>query len=174
MQSMSGKIRSGQVRSDEVKSGHVKSGQVKSSQVKLRKSGQVRSGQVRLNQVRSGQVKPGQVKSGQVRSSQVKTGQVKSGHVRSGQVKSGQVMSLCLDTQEEFALPARNYRVEASVSGWNHRLQQSCLAAPGCPACTPAWTRQPQDMRTYRQNIMFLVFKSYSPALRGFGTFPFP
>ena len=42
-------------------------------------------------------------------------------------------VSLCLDTQEEFALPARDYRVEASASGWNNRLQQSRLAAPGCP-----------------------------------------
>ena len=45
-------------------------------------------------------------------------------------------MSLCLDTQGEFALPARDYRVVARVIGWYDRLQQSRLAAPGCPACT--------------------------------------
>ena len=60
------------------------------------------------------------------------------------------LVSLCPDTQEEFALPARDHRVEASLSGWVNRLQQSRLAARSCPACTPGWTRQLQGMYTYR------------------------
>ena len=46
-----------------------------------------------------------------------------------------QLASLYLDTQGEFALPARDLSVAASVSGWYDRLQPSPLAAPGCPAC---------------------------------------
>ena len=66
-------------------------------------------------------------------------------------------VSLCQYTQVEFALPARDFGVEASVSGWNNRLQQSPLAAPGCPACTPGWTRQLQGMCTIGRFIVFLV-----------------
>ena len=77
-------------------------------------------------------------------------------------------VSLYLDTQGEFALPARDYRVEASVSGWYNRLQQSRLAAPGCPACTPGWTPQPQGTYTYRLEARVARFYAAWPALRGF------
>ena len=75
---------------------------------------------------------------------------------------------LCLDTQVKFALPERDFRVEASVSGWNNRLQQSRLAAPGCRAFTPGRTRQLLGMCTYRQRIVFLVFRSVSPRVARF------
>ena len=59
---------------------------------------------------------------------------------------------LYLDTQGEFALPARDYQIKASVSGWYNRLQQSRQAATGCPACTTGWTPQPQGTYTYLSN----------------------
>ena len=77
-------------------------------------------------------------------------------------------VSLYLDMQGEFALPARDYRVEASVSGWYNRLQQSRLAATGCPACTPGWTPQPLGTYTYRLEARVAWFYAARPALRGF------
>ena len=59
-------------------------------------------------------------------------------------------MSLCLDTQGEFALPTRDYSVVARVSGWYDRLQQSHLAASGCPACALGWTPQAQGTCSYK------------------------
>ena len=72
------------------------------------------------------------------------------------------------DTQGEFALPARDYRVEASVSGWYNRLQQSRLAAPGCPACALGWTPQAQGTCTYRLEARVARFYAARPALSGF------
>ena len=77
-------------------------------------------------------------------------------------------VSLYLDTQGEFALPARDYRVEASVSGWYNRLQQSRLAAPGCPACALGWTPQAQGTCIYRLEARVAWFYAARPALRGF------
>ena len=77
-------------------------------------------------------------------------------------------MSLYLDTQGEFALPARDYCVPASVSGWYNRLQLSHLAAPCCPACTPGWTPQGQGTYTYRLEARVAWFYAARPALRGF------
>ena len=77
-------------------------------------------------------------------------------------------MSLYLDTQDEFALPACDYCVEASVSGWYNQLQQSRLAEPGCPACTPGWTPQPQGGYIYRLEARVARFYAAWPALRGF------
>ena len=62
-------------------------------------------------------------------------------------------MSLCLDTQSEFALPARDYRVVTRVTGWYDRPQQSRLAAPGCPACALSGTSQAQRTCTYKLEV---------------------
>ena len=77
-------------------------------------------------------------------------------------------VSLYLDTQGEFALPARDFSVAASISGWYNWLQQSRLAAPGCPACTSGGTPQPQGMYTYRLEARVARFYAAWPALRGF------
>ena len=75
---------------------------------------------------------------------------------------------MCLDTQGEFALPARDYRVVARVSGWYDRLQQSRLAAPGCPACALGWTPQAQGTCTYRLEARVARFYAARPAFSGF------
>ena len=77
-------------------------------------------------------------------------------------------VSLCLDTQGEFALPARDYRVVARVTGWYDRLQQSRLAAPGCPACAFGWTPQAQGKCTFRLEARVARFHAARPALSGF------
>ena len=64
-------------------------------------------------------------------------------------VRQLRAVSLYLDTQGEFALPARGCSVLARVSGWYDRLQQSRLAAPGCPACALGWTPQAQGTYVY-------------------------
>ena len=76
-------------------------------------------------------------------------------------------LSLCLDTQGEFALPARDYSVVARVSGWYDRLQQPRLAAPGCPACALGWTPQAQGTCTYRLEARVARFYAARPALHG-------
>ena len=75
---------------------------------------------------------------------------------------------MCLDTQGEFALPARDYRVVARVTGWYDRLQQSRLAAPGCPACALGWTPQAQGTCTYRLEARVARFYAARPAFSGF------
>ena len=77
-------------------------------------------------------------------------------------------VSLCLDTQSEFALPARGYRVVARVIGWYDRLQQSRLAAPGCPARALGWTPQAQGTCIYRLEARVARFYAARPALSGF------
>ena len=79
-------------------------------------------------------------------------------------------VSLYFDTQGEFALPARDYSVVASVSGWYNRFQQSRLAAPGCPACALGWTPQAQGTCTYRLEARVARLYAARPALRGFRT----
>ena len=78
------------------------------------------------------------------------------------------LLSLYLDTQGEFALPARDYRVPASVSGWYYRLQLSRPAAPGYPASTPGWTPQTQGTYTYRLEARAAWFYAALPTLRGY------
>ena len=85
-----------------------------------------------------------------------------------GQRSPAEGVSLYLDTQGEVASPARDYRVETSVSGWYNWLQQSRLAAPGCPACTSGGTPQPQGMYTYRLEARVARFYAAWPALRGY------
>ena len=60
-------------------------------------------------------------------------------------------IAICIstETQSEFALPARDYRVEAGVSGWYERLLQSHLAAPRLPSVYFGWTLRPQGMYNY-------------------------
>ena len=79
-----------------------------------------------------------------------------------------QRVSLCLDTQGEFALPARDYRDVARVTGWYHRLPQSRLAAPSCPACALGWTPQAQGTCTYRLEARVARFYAARPASSGF------
>ena len=79
-------------------------------------------------------------------------------------------VSLCLDTQREFALPARDYSVVARVSGWYDRLQQSRLAATGCPACALGWTPQAQGTCIYKLEARVARLYAARPALRGFRT----
>ena len=77
-------------------------------------------------------------------------------------------VSLYLDTQGVFALPARDCRVAASVSGWYNRLQQSRLAAPGCPAFTLGWTSLAQGTCIYRLEARIARLYAAQPALGGF------
>ena len=76
-------------------------------------------------------------------------------------------MSLCLDMQGEFALPARDYHVASSVSGCYDWLQQSRLAATGCPACALGWTPQAQGTYTYRLEARVARFYAPRPAMYG-------
>ena len=70
-------------------------------------------------------------------------------------------VSLYLDTQGEFALPARDYRVEASVSGWYVYDTGSSSHAwlhPVAQLVTPA------GLHNHRLRILI----GWKPALRGF------
>ena len=49
-----------------------------------------------------------------------------------GSQVSSKKLTLYFDTLGEFALPARDFSVAASVSGWHNRLQLFRLAALGC------------------------------------------
>ena len=75
-------------------------------------------------------------------------------------------LSLCLGTQGEFALLARDYHVVVRVSGWYDRLQQSRLAGPGCPACALGWTPQAQGTCNCRLEACVARFYAARPALR--------
>ena len=56
------------------------------------------------------------------------------------------LVTLYLGTQSEFALPARDYRVVAFVTGWYDQLQQSRLAAPSCPVLLNTNVAQPENI----------------------------
>ena len=85
---------------------------------------------------------------------------------------SGNV-SVCLDTQGEIALHARvivsRYAGRVcSVTEWYNQLQQSRLAATGCPACALGWTPQAQGTCTYSLEARVARFYAARPALSGF------